>query len=480
MTRDPQPTLLGALWRFRAMAAAIVAVAVVLATAVGLAVAPPATASGAIALTTPPPDAVVTPGTQSEASLARFTEQRARFATSDAVLTRVADSLGRSGIEALRNDVSARASGTSNTILIEATDDDEDGAIALVVAVIDAYRTETEAEFGRLTDAAIESIESTQAEVAASLGTDPDDATASSVAATVGQLQLEISDLRTTEAVYGDGVDFVNEPREGRAASPPPVREALLGLVVGLALAGTAAWLRADRDAGVDSALELEAALQVPSLGVVSERSDQQLLSPFRIQDSPSAAYRLVWTALRRQMPSGVVVLASTGVDARSVAAINIATAAARDNRSVLLVDADLRTSQVSFALSGGDRRPEGLRTVLGEGTAWSDATYRPDASGLPTLSLLPSGLTTASTPSVSTDQVESLVAAWREAFDLVVIDTESVLSDQLAAMIHGAADGVLLVVGKGTPHEPLADLGRRMSLQGSAVVGGVLASSAQ
>ena len=477
MPADTQPTLLGALWRFRVMAAFIVAAAVALSLIVGLAVSAPAQASGTVALTTPPPDAVVTPGTQSEASLARFTAQRARFATSDVVITDAAEALGIEDLDDLRDRVSASPSGTSNTIEITATADDGDDAVRIVGAVIESYRAETEAEFSRLTDAAVESIQDTQAAIVESLGDEPSDTQATSAAATIGQLRLDVSDLLTTRAVYGDGVDFSDQPREsGAGASSVPLREALLGLIVGLAVAGTAAWLRADRDAGIDSAQDVEAALQVPNLGLLRERHELQLLSPLDLDATPTNSYRLVWTALRRKMPAGVIMVASTGVDARSIAAINLATAAARDNRSVLLVDADLRTSQISYALSAGDQRVAGLRGVLGGDGDWHQKTYRPDPSGLPSLTFLPAGIQDPGS-NVSTEDIETMVTAWRSAFDLVIVDADDVSADPIAATLYGAADAALVIVGQGVETDRVRELQSQIAIQGTELVGGVFAA---
>ena len=51
-------------------------------------------------------------------------------------------------------------------------------------------------------------------------------------------------------AVLGDGVEFVVNPDESSVSSQQlPIREAALGLILGLVIAGTVAYLRADSDA---------------------------------------------------------------------------------------------------------------------------------------------------------------------------------------------------------------------------------------
>lgn len=474
MTPDSRPTLLGALWRYRTMAGAIVAFVVALSIAVGLLVAGSVTASATIALTTPPPDAVITSGVQSDASLARFTTQRARFVTSDAVMEEVALALDRSDVTELRDRVTATPAGTSNAVILRVEGDSAGEAVALAEAVIEAYRAQSATEVEELTAAAVAAVQATEAEVLDALGDEPSAEVVSATFDTVGQLRVRIADLLTTQAVYGDGVQFVNEPRRDAVEEPGvPIREGALGVVLGLVLAGTAAWLRADTNAGVDDADDLEAMLEVPTLGTLRSRADVQLLSPVRLDAAPSHDYRLVWTALLRRVSSGVVVVASEGVDARSVAALNIAAAAARDGRSVLLVDADLSTSQISYALA--DEPGRGLRDVFA-GADWTNATHRPDGSTLSQLTLLTAGSADIDDTSVSTEVVQAQVDAWREAHDLVIVDTGDVSSSPVSATLYGAADAVLLVVGRGTTARRIDDLRRRVGLQGSEIVGAIFA----
>ena len=427
-------------------------------------------------------------GTQGDASLARFTAQRARFVTSDAVLGTVAETLGRTDLTALRHEITALPSASSNTIAIEVVADTDTEAVAFADAVIAAYRLQTEAQFARLTAAAIESIDATEADLTARLAAAPSPAAATATADTISQLRLEASRLRTAQVLFGDGVEFVNAPRLDAVVTPSfPLREAGLGLVVGLILAATVAWLRADRDRGIDNPVELEAALGVPSLGQLSDRTDLHLINPIHLEATPSHDYRLVWSALVRQRQSGVVILASEGVDSRSVAALNLAAAAARDNRSVLLVDADFRTRQISFALADGSantewwespqgRKPDGLSSVLQTEGNWRDAVVELSGAGM-SLSFLPAGSLNENEIRISTQQIETYVQEWRSSYDLVFIDAEGVGSSQLNALLYGAADGALVVVGEGTERDVLASMLRAVSLQGTELVGGVFAT---
>ncbi|MGZ4804648.1 MAG: hypothetical protein ACXV9P_18760, partial [Acidimicrobiia bacterium] len=87
------------------MSAGIVLVTVLLSLGAALLVAPRSTATATVALSTPPQNSVLAAGIQGDASLARYTAQRAGFVTSDAVLLTVAKELGSKDITALRNDL---------------------------------------------------------------------------------------------------------------------------------------------------------------------------------------------------------------------------------------------------------------------------------------------------------------------------------------------------------------------------------------
>jgi polysaccharide biosynthesis transport protein len=243
---ESHPGVVGSLWRYRSMSAAIVLALVVLCTGVGFLVQPRRQAKATIALSSPPAKSVLAPGIQGDASLARYTAQRAAFVTSDAVLRSVATHLRRKDITEPRQDISATPSRTSNNIVIIAEANTKAGAVKLASAVVAAYRSETAKEVKRLTAAAIASIDASVAAV-------PGGSTPGS-SSTLSQLEIEATQIRVGSALFDDGVDFVVAPRADAVSAPSfPLREAVLGLVLGLALAATAAWIRADTQGAVAS-----------------------------------------------------------------------------------------------------------------------------------------------------------------------------------------------------------------------------------
>ena len=233
-------SLLGAMWHYRWMTLTIVVVTTVLSLAVGLATAGPVQAVGTIALKTPPANNVLAPGAQGDASLARYTAQRARYLTSDAVIEEVAKSQKGASAAALRSRIVATPSGDANLVTVTTTGATPAEAVALGRAVIAAYRQSTQRQIAGLTAAAIASIDQSSGELRLSGRSDQ---------STSSQLAIQASELKTNSALLGDGVDFVEEPREDGVAIPGlPYKEIGLGVVIGLALAAVASWVRADRE----------------------------------------------------------------------------------------------------------------------------------------------------------------------------------------------------------------------------------------
>ena len=250
MNDEAHPGVLASLWKYRAMSAAIVAVMVVLSVGVGFLAQPRAQAKATIALSSPPAKSVLAPGVTGDASLARYTAQRAAYVKSDAVLRTVAASLRRNDITKLRGDISATASTSSNTIVIVAEADTSGEAVKLAAATVAAYRSKTAEEVRLLTDSAIASINESSLRVQAGITA----TSGNSVQTTLSQLAVEASEIKVSSALFGDGVDFVAAPRADAVTLPTlPLREAALGLVLGLLLAATAAWVRADRTRGPES-----------------------------------------------------------------------------------------------------------------------------------------------------------------------------------------------------------------------------------
>ena len=140
MSERIEPGLLAAMLRYWRMTLAIVVGVTAFSAAVAWGTDAQVQVRATIGLSAPPADSVLYSGVQGDASLGRYTTQRARFVTSDAVIEAVAADLGRDDLTDLRRDIVATASATSNVITVLVTASDSESAVALAQSVVDSYR----------------------------------------------------------------------------------------------------------------------------------------------------------------------------------------------------------------------------------------------------------------------------------------------------------------------------------------------------
>lgn len=248
MTEDNYHSLLGALWRYRWTSVVIVLAVTALSYGAALMTSSGPQATATIGLRTPRANNVLSPGVQGDASLARYTAQRARFIMSDEVMGAIGSAVGTTDLTAVRHHVRAIASPTSNIVTVVAEADTSAEAQELAHAAVDAYRRKTDSQVGEITSASIDALDDQIQQVVAPFD-DSVRALPSSVSATVVELQLQIAELEANRAEFGDGVEFVTMPTDESVVVPGlPVRELALGVLVGLAVAAMVARIRVGRN----------------------------------------------------------------------------------------------------------------------------------------------------------------------------------------------------------------------------------------
>ena len=311
----------------------------------------------------------------------------------------------------------------------------------------------------------------------------------------IGELQVHEQDIAAQAAVYGSGVESFQEAAPPVSSSQPaPLVLALIGAVLGLVAAGGWAWWAAGRNRRVESEGDAGAILGVPLLGE-TPRLDAKLRGagggsspPGELDPVAAEAYHVVLAALEHALSKvggKVVAVASAGPgDGKTLAVLNLALAARREGRQVLLVDADERTRQLSQLCRDGELFDvigvghDGEEDPAGTVGRWPPPTPRPRPGPATRARVLQVGPSERNGhhPAVffRSTAFGELISSGEPA-DLVLIDTPALLGVSEAVTIADHADAILLVVNRGTS---LADLRRareRLAFTDTPVIGYLL-----
>jgi protein-tyrosine kinase len=194
--------------------------------------------------------------------------------------------------------------------------------------------------------------------------------------------------------------------------------------------------------------------------------------------DSPAAEeYRKLRTALLRgplqstRQPAVMVTSAVSG-EGKSLTAVNLAVSLAEEtDRSVLLIDADMRRPSLAEYL--GLDAPTGLADCLRDGTPAASAVV---GTGIPRLALLPAGKASRNpVEALSSPGMRSLIAELKRSASArtLIIDTPPALPFAETPVIGSMADGIVIVVREGTT--TVEDLQETLRLVGETKVLGVV-----
>ena len=243
---------------------------------------------------------------------------------------------------------------------------------------------------------------------------------------------------------------------------PSPVRPRVgltlaLALLCGLVTGGVAALLANRMDLRVRSLEALRDLLNLPLLGRVPEKvfangsTSLGLIAHTEPFSPQSEAFREVRTHIdlvrRDQTIRAIQITSPRPGDGKSTTASNLAIGLAHAGRRVLLVDADLRRPTQDAI--HGQPRERGLTQHL-QGTLPVHRAIR--SAGIANLDLLVAG-TSAANPSelLMSPRFADLLAAVRQSYDLVIIDSSPLLSVADAAILGSLVDAVVLVARPST-----------------------------
>ncbi|MFI7607791.1 polysaccharide biosynthesis tyrosine autokinase [Micromonospora sp. NPDC049366] len=249
-------------------------------------------------------------------------------------------------------------------------------------------------------------------------------------------------------------IEVVSGPRvSSQPVSPQPVRNLVLGGLLGLVLGVGLAILRGVADIRLRDAAGLQRATGSPLLGEIPYESGARsapLIVGEAATSSRAEAVRKLRTNLRFvdvHEPARVIAVTSAlQGEGKTTLSCNLAIALAEAGWRVLLVDADLRRPKVDDYL--GIDAGVGLTDVLVGDVQVGDVVQR---WGDKSLLVLPSG-SAPPNPSelLGSKAMADLLLALRESADIVIIDTAPLLAVTDGVVVAVQADGALLVSQQG------------------------------
>lgn len=491
MDELPSPRLVDAVWRYRLSSLVIVGVAVLLSVLVALVAGESSRMQARLALKPPDKAGVLAVEAAGEAAFARYVNQRALFVTSDQVLTGAEKKLdGTVSKETLRSAVTAEASETGESVVLQVAADTPEDAAKITRAVIEAYRAASRTEVEQRVAALLETLAEQRESIENDLADTPENqrsANTEAAAQSLSELDNRSTELKVAANQIGDGVAFVYDAAPDRTALLRSVaRDGVIGLGLGGVLALAVAWFRADRDRRVSNLAELEALVDDPVLGEIEQVGKDEAASLLWLGAPPSKTYRMVAFGVQRVIDHGVVIVTGEPGSGVTTTTIQLASGLARGGLRVLLVDGAVRSHGLSTSIGLAAGRPNGQQqdgrrhpglTDIAMGSMPARETMRVVELGDGvTLTVVPAGrYVDGVLERFSVPLLDQAIAEMRAEFDIVLVDTPTPASAPEAGAIVRSCDATIVVVRKDADAAGLHRLADQIRMVGGKIAGYVL-----
>ena len=273
-----------------------------------------------------------------------------------------------------------------------------------------------------------------------------------------------------------------------------------VGLLVGLILGVTLAFIRESLDRTIKTAEDIESEITVPTLAVIplgtTSRGRYGRYFPYgarkaagngnlalAVLSAPGSqmaeSFRVLRTSIllssAPQPPQVLLITSAHPSEGKTFASVNLALALAQRGSRVLLVDSDLRKPNVLKVLGLSDGEGPGLSSFLTGGHDIDQALQAYTA--VPNLWLLPPGpIPPNPAELLSSPAMEKLVGDLRQRFEHIVFDSPPLLLVTDGILLSTLTDGVVLVVESGsTSRGALNRVRRILDRAGANTLGAVL-----
>jgi capsular exopolysaccharide synthesis family protein len=275
---------------------------------------------------------------------------------------------------------------------------------------------------------------------------------------------------------------------------PKIMYDITVGLLSGLVLGVTLAFVLESLDTSVKSAEELERLVAAPALAVIplarsswlkmrgnghqSKNGGVESIVLRHPTSTLAESYRTLRTAIllstAPRPPQALLVTSAQPREGKTSTSLNLAMGLAQRGVPVVIVDADLRRPGVSRALA----LPEdgaGLSSLLSGAHSLDEVLRQFEA--VPNLWVLPSGPEAPNPADLfASPTMENLMHQLRGRFDHLVVDTAPLLLVTDATILSRLVDGVVLVVESGvTARRALVRAHKILESAGGRILGTVL-----
>lgn len=278
-----------------------------------------------------------------------------------------------------------------------------------------------------------------------------------------GQLQTSLHSAEALRDRTPINVVFA-QPAEAPLTpfKPNPVLNLGLGLVLGIFFSIGAVLLLEQSDRRLRDVESVKRLAPGPVIGLLPQmsRSQERAMirgdAPSRIVEAISLARANLALALRHVHGPDpfhhqvIMITSAVPGEGKSMTSAQLARSLARADKSVVLVDADMRRPSQNRNFNTDE--PHGLADVLTGKMTIEEALVTSDT---PNLAILHAGVPKRNpTELVSLPQMEEVISALRNQCDVVIIDSpaNSVVADALLIAPH--VDCILHVIGAGQTHE--------------------------
>ena len=181
----------------------------------------------------------------------------------------------------------------------------------------------------------------------------------------------------------------------------------------------------------------------------IESKIDPRIVSFYDSHAPVSEQYRSLRTnlqALNTSKPAKVIAITSSiNGEGKTISAINLAITMAKDlnQKSILLIDADLRRSRISKYL--GITPELGLSDIITNGSNIDDALLN---IGIENLTVLSAGKhPTNPAELLGSQKFKNLMNQVKAKYDYIILDTPPIIPVTDAGLIGAQADGVIMVV---------------------------------